>query len=60
MTKLQNIQQGKRTAEELITAFKLLVGQAELAAETDSDNQHLIKLFEPALNPKISDRIQEG
>ena len=54
---LETIRQGKRTAEELVTEFKLLVGQARLTDETTSDNNHLIRLFQKALNPVLTMRI---
>jgi hypothetical protein len=45
MTLLKTIQQGKQPAEELITEFKLLVGQAGLMDETTFNNNYLIRLF---------------
>ena len=57
MNKLELLRQGNKTAEELVTEFKLLVGQASLGATTTSDNVHLIQLFRKALNPRLANRI---
>jgi len=54
---LENLRQGKGTAEELVTKFKLLVGKASLTDTTDSDNNHLIRMFQKALNPRLTNRI---
>jgi len=54
---LENLQQGKRTAEELVTEFRLLVGKANLTDTTDSDNNYLIRMFQKALNPRLANRI---
>ena len=57
MNKLELLRQGSKTAEELVTEFRLLVGQAGLAATTTSDNIHLIQMFRKALNPRLANRI---
>jgi len=54
---LERLQQGKGTAEELVTKFKLLVGKANLSSTSTSDHVHLIRMFQRALNPRLADRI---
>src|SRR5277367_2659534 len=60
MNKLMALKQGTRTAEELLTEFRLLAGQAGLEDKTPSDNIHLIGLFRNALNPQLARRILFG
>jgi hypothetical protein len=57
MNKLVNLKQGNRPAEEMITEFRLLAGQAGLSFDTDSDNIHLIGLLRNALRPQLARRI---
>ena len=57
MNKLIALKQGNRTAEELITEFRLLAGQAGLDTTTASDHIHLIGLFRNALTPQLARRI---
>jgi len=54
---LEALRQGKKTAEELVTEFKLLVGKAALTDSTTSDHVHLIRMFQRALNPRLANRI---
>jgi hypothetical protein len=60
MNKLMNLKQGNRTAEELVTEFRLLAGQAELGNQSHSDNIHLIGIFRNALRPQLARRILFG
>lgn len=60
MNKLVNLKQGNRTAEELVTEFRLLAGQANLGSDSHSDNVHLIGLFRSALRPQLARRILFG
>ena len=43
--KLENLKQGKKTAKQIVTEFKQLIGQARLTTRSMSDNIHLIGLF---------------
>ena len=45
LCKLENLKQGKKTAEQVVTEFKQLIGQAGLTTRSTSDNIHLIGLF---------------
>ena len=45
LCKLENLRQGKKTAEQVVTEFKQLIGQAGLTTRTMSDHIHLIGLF---------------
>ena len=45
LCKLENLKQGKKTAEQVVTEFKQLIGQAGLTTRTTSDHIHLIGLF---------------
>ena len=60
MNKLSLIKQGSRSAEELVTEFRLLVGQARLGNTSTSDHLHLIGLFRKALNPPLARKILFG
>lgn len=60
MNKLTLLKQGKKTAEELVTEFRLLAGQAQLDTTTHSDNLHMIRLFRAALNPQLANKILFG
>ncbi|KDR77548.1 hypothetical protein GALMADRAFT_23199, partial [Galerina marginata CBS 339.88] len=57
MNKLELLRQGNKTAEELVTEFRLLVGQAGLGNQSTSDNLHLIQMFRKALKPQIANKI---
>jgi hypothetical protein len=54
MHKLRTLKQGSRTAEELITEFDLLCGQAGI---TRSGDTTLINLFQPVLNKPLLEKI---
>ena len=47
-------------AEQVVTEFKQLIGQAELTTRTMSDNIHLIGLFHKALNLSLTHKIMFG
>jgi len=51
------LKQGKKTAEEIITEFRLLVGQAGFKAETTSDHLHLIEKLQGVLNISLVKKI---
>ena len=58
--KLENLKQGKKTTEQVVTEFKQLIGQAGLTARLTSDNIHLIGLFRKALNYSLAHKIMFG
>ena len=60
MQKLALLQQGNRLVEEMITDFRLLVGDARLSTNSDSDQIHLIKMFMMCLNPQLKKKIIFG
>ena len=60
MCKLENLRQGKKTAKQVVTEFKQLIGQAGLTTRSASDNIHLIGLFRKALNHSLTDKIMFG
>ena len=60
LCKLENLRQGKKTAEQVVTEFKQLIGQAGLTTRTTSDNIHLIGLFRKALNLSLAHKIMYG
>ena len=60
LCKLENLKQGKKTAEQVVTEFKQLVGQAGLTTRTTSDNIHLIGLFRKAVNLSLAHKIIYG
>lgn len=60
MNKLSLLKQGNKTAEELVTEFRFLAGQAQLEAKSHSDNMHMIRAFQAALNPQLARRILFG
>ena len=51
------LKQGKKTAEEVITEFRLLVAHAGYAVETPSDHLHLIEKLQSVLNPLLVKKI---
>ena len=60
MQKLALLQQGNRPVEEMITDFRLLVGDARLSTDSPSDQIHLIKMFMTCLNPQLKKKIIFG
>ena len=60
LCKLENLRQGKKMAEQVVTEFKQLIGQAGLTTRTTSDNIHLIGLFRKALNLSLAHKIMYG
>ena len=60
MQKVALLQQGNRPIEELITDFRLLIGDARLSTNSPSDQIHLIKMFMTCLNPQLKKKIIFG
>ena len=60
LCKLENLRQGKKMAEQVVTEFKQLIGQAGLMTRTTSDHIHLIGLFRKALNLSLAHKIMYG
>jgi hypothetical protein len=60
INKLALLKQGSRTAEELVTEFRFLAGQAQLETKSHSDNIHMIRLFRAALRPQLANKILFG
>lgn len=60
INKLALLKQGGKTAEELVTDFRFLAGQAQLETKTHSDNIHMIRLFRAALRPQLANKILFG
>ena len=58
--KLENLKQGKKMAEQVVTEFKQLIGQAGLTMRMMSDNIYLIGLFCKALNFFLAHKIMFG
>ena len=58
--KLENLKQGKKTVEQVVTEFKQLIGQAGLMTRSTSDNIHSIGLFWKALNYSLTHKIMFG
>ena len=58
--KLENLKQGKKSAKQVITEFKQLIGQAGLTTRSTSNNIHLIGLFRKALNYSLAHKIMFG
>ena len=54
---LMMLKQGKKTAEEIITEFRLLTAQAGYSADTTSDHLHLIDKLQNVLNPSLVKKI---
>ena len=59
MQKLALLQQGNQLVE-MITNFRLLIGDARLSTDSDSDQIHLIKMFMTCLNPQLKKKIIFG
>ena len=57
MQKLALLRQGNRPVEEMITNFRLVVGDARLSTDSASDQIHLIKMFMTCLNPQLKKKI---
>jgi len=55
--KLKKLRQGNKTAEELVTEFRLLVGRAGFGGRETRDHFHLIERFQETLNPSITRKI---
>ena len=55
--RLITLKQGKRTVEEYVAEFHLLVSMAQITSITNSDNIHLINYFRQGLNPAIAKKI---
>ena len=55
--KLENLKQGKKTAEQIVTEFKQLIGQAGLTTRSTSNNIHVIGLFQKTLNYSLTQKI---
>ena len=51
------LRQGKKTAEETITEFRLLSNQAGYANTTESDHKHLIGKLQTVLNTRLVKQI---
>lgn len=51
------LRQGKKSAEETITEFRLLTNQAGYANTTDSDHLHLIEKLQTVLNSSLVKRV---
>ena len=51
------LKQGKRTAEEVIMEFRLLIAKAGYSSDTPSDNLHLIEKLQDTLNPSLTRKI---
>ena len=60
LCKLENLKQGKKMAEQVVTEFKQLIGQAGLMTRTTLDNIHLIGLFRKTLNLSLAHKIMYG
>ena len=60
MQKLALLRQGNQLVEEMITNFRLPVGDARLSTNSDSDQIHLIKMFMICLNPQLKKKIIFG
>ena len=54
---LNILRQGKKTAEETITEFRLLVSQAGYSADTQTDHLHLIEKLQKVLNTSLVRKI---
>ena len=52
------LKQGRRSAEEVITDFRLLISQAGYTSKSATDNLHLIKKLQNVLNPSLANMKQ--
>jgi hypothetical protein len=57
VNRLKTLKQEKKTAEELITEFWQIVGQAGMERKSKSDHLHLIGYFWKALEPRLRNKI---
>ncbi|PPQ95184.1 hypothetical protein CVT25_001092, partial [Psilocybe cyanescens] len=57
LDKLNMLRQKNLTAEQLVTKFKLLVGEAVMSNNSDTANKLLIETFKKALNPVLVQKI---
>ncbi|PPQ90068.1 hypothetical protein CVT25_006702 [Psilocybe cyanescens] len=57
LDKLKMLRQKNLTAEQLVTKFKLLVGEAGMTNDSDTANKLLIEMFKMALNPALVQKI---
>ena len=55
---LNLLKQGKKTAEEVLTEFRLLSSQAGYVAETTTDHLHLIERVQRVLNASLVKKIR--
>jgi hypothetical protein len=55
--KLSMLRQGNKTAEEIITEFRLLVSQAGYSTSTASDHLHIIEKLRNVLNPSLVKKV---
>jgi hypothetical protein len=60
VNRLETLKQGKKTAEELVTEFWQIVGQAGMEQQSKSDHLHLIGYFRKALEPRLQNKILFG
>ena len=60
MQKLALLWQWNQSVEEMIMDFRLLVGDARLSTDLDSDQIHLIKMFMTCLTPQLKKKIIFG
>ncbi|PPQ91806.1 hypothetical protein CVT25_000362 [Psilocybe cyanescens] len=57
LDKLKMLRQKNLTTEQLVTKFKLLVGEAGMSNDSDTANKLLIETFKTALNPALVQKI---
>jgi Ty3 transposon capsid-like protein/Zinc knuckle len=57
VNRLETLKQGKKMAEELVTEFWQIVGQAGMERKSKSDHLHLIRYFRKALEPRLWNKI---
>ncbi|PPQ86707.1 hypothetical protein CVT25_006740 [Psilocybe cyanescens] len=50
-------QKPDKRVEDIINKFKLLIGQANLGTEMESDHAHLIGLFQKCITPQLANKI---
>ena len=55
--KLSMLRQGNKTAEEVITEFRLLVSQAGYSTSTISNHLHIIEKLRNVLNPSLVKKV---
>ena len=60
MQKLALLQQGNQPVEEMITDFRLLMGNARVSTDLASNQIHLIKMFMIFLNPQLKKKMIFG